>query len=510
MRAAPLLLLLGVAACGGRARGEAAPAPAPSAATPAAGARGGALPAGVRVEADPEAIRAIAAAARNGSRVADDLRYLTEVIGPRLTGSPAMRRANDWALERLRAYGVDSAWMEQYPFGRAWERGPLALTMIEPHRRQLIGMSMAWAPGTNGPVAGEIVAITARTPAEFAALHGGKLAGKWVMLAPPVPMINPQGPPLSARDSAALDAARHAFYAIPTDPEQLALRRRLTSLIAQEGALGLIGEGEKPYGLLRAAGSPDRFFPLPYIVVAHDTYGQLHRLASAGERVVLRADVHNTLTRDPVSAHNTLGELRGSERPEEVVVLGAHLDSWDLGTGATDNAAGAVAVLEAARILKASGVRPRRTIRFALFSGEEQGLLGSEAHVQARLAEMPRTQAVLVLDNGTGRITGMSLQGWEAMRPLWDALFSPIADLGPFTVLSRNKGGSDHRPFVARGVPGFNFDQEPRGYDYTWHSQLDTWDHVVPDDVRQAATVMAATAYQLANLPALLPRAPRP
>ena len=155
-------------------------------------------------------------------------------------------------------------------------------------------------------------------------------------------------------------------------------------------------------------------------------------------------------------------------------------------------------------------MRPKRTIRFALFSGEEQGLLGSDAHVQARLDEMPRTQAVLVLDNGTGRISGMSLQGWEAMRPLWEALFSPIADLGPFTVLSRNKGGSDHRPFIARGVPGFNFDQEPRGYDFTWHSQADTYDHTVPDDVRQAATVMAAVAYQLAILPGLLPRAPRP
>jgi carboxypeptidase Q len=381
---------------------------------------------------------------------------------------------------------------------------------VEPHRRQLLAASMAWAPGTNGPVSGEVVVITARTPSEFAALHAGKLAGRWVMLAPSLPMHNRDGPPLSARDSAALVEARHAYYALPTDPDALALRRRLTALVASEGALGLVGEGEKPYGLLRAAGSPDRFFPLPYLVVAHDTYGQLHRLVTAGHRVVLRADVHNTLTREPVSAQNTIAELRGSTRPDEVVVLGAHLDSWDLGTGASDNAAGAVAVLEALRILKASGVRPQRTIRFALFSGEEQGLLGSQAHVQARLGEMARTQAVLVLDNGTGRITGMSLQGWEAMRPLWEALFSPIADLGPFTVLSRNKGGSDHRPFIAHGVPGFNFDQEPRGYDFTWHSQVDTYDHAVPEDVRQAATVMAATAYELANLPSLLPRAPRP
>jgi hypothetical protein len=503
---ATILLVAVLAAC----PRQAPPASVPEPAVPLPDAATAPLPLSVRVTPDPEALRAIVAAARRDSRVRDDLRHLTDVIGPRLTGSSAMRRANEWALAKLREYGADTAWLEAYQFGRTWERGPLALTMTAPHYRQIVGASAAWAPGTPGAVSGDVVLVDARTPDEFARRFRGRLAGQWVIVTEPVPMADPLGVPLTAREAAALDSARHAFFAAPSDAQELQLRRRLAAMLAAEGALGIIGEGEKPFGLLRTYGSPEQPFPLPYLFIAHDSYTQVHRLLRAGERVTLRADVHNTLSRDVVDAHNTVGEIRGSERPDEVVVLAAHMDSWDLGTGATDNAAGVVAVLEAARLLRAAGVRPHRTIRFALFSGEEQGLYGSEAHVALHAQAMSRHQAVLVLDNGTGRITGMSLQGWEAMRPLWDALFSPIRDLGPFTVLSRRKGGSDHRPFIARGVPGFNFDQEPRGYDYTWHSQLDTFDALVPDDVQQAATVMAATAYQLANLPELLPRAPRP
>ena len=507
MRASALLFVAVLAACPRPAPPTDVPAPAvPLPAAAAAAPR----PLSTQVAAEPAALQAIVAAARHDSRVREDLRHLTDVIGPRLTGSAPMRRANEWALAKLREYGADTAWLEAYRFGRAWERGPLALTMTAPHYRQLIAASAAWAPGTPGPVTGDVVFVDARTPDDFAQRFRGRLSGRWAIVAEPAPMANPLGAPLTAREAAALDSARHTFFAPPADAQELQLRRRLAGLLVAEGALGIIGEGEKPFGLLRTYGSPEQPFPLPYLFVAHDSYAQLHRLLRAGERVTLRADVHNTLSRDVVEAHNTVGEIRGAERPDEVVVLAAHLDSWDLGTGATDNAAGVVAVLEAARILRTSGVRPRRTIRFALFSGEEQGLYGSQAHVAMHDAQMARHQAVLVLDNGTGRITGMSLQGWEAMRPLWDALFSPIRDLGPFTVLSRRKGGSDHRPFVARGVPGFNFDQEPRGYDYTWHSQLDTFDALIPDDVSQAATVMAATAYQLANLPELLPRAPSP
>jgi hypothetical protein len=257
------------------------------------------------------------------------------------------------------------------------------------------------------------------------------------------------------------------------------------------------------------SGSPERIYPVPYVVVAHETYAQFHRLLAAGETVRIEANIANTMTADSVMVYNTVAEIRGTERPDEVVLLGAHLDSWDLGTGTTDNATGSIAVLEAARILKAAGVRPKRTIRFALFSGEEEGLYGSEQYAAAHAAELAKFQAVLVLDNGTGRITGMALQGRDELASAWRKMFAPLGELGPFRVRSGNKGGTDHLSFLPYGVPGFNYDQESRGYDHTHHSQVDTFDHAVISDLEQAATVMAATAYELANLPSLLPRNPR-
>lgn len=511
MRAALALLAAVLCACGGAPPSAgvpvpAAPAPSTGRSRPEPPRAAQALPPELRVAADPSAIQAIARAAGQGSRLKADAQYLTDVIGPRLTGSSGLRRASDWALERFRAIGADSAWLESWRFGMAWERGPIALTLLAPHRRQLVGASFAWAPGTEGPVAGDVVFIDAVSIDDFRRRFAGRLAGKWVMIVPPQPRANPAAPPATARDSAALDSAIHAASAPPATSGEAALRRSMFALLADAGVLGLIGDGEKDYGLLRTSGSPSRLFPFPYVMVAHDTYAQLHRLLAIGERVSLRADIHNTLTRDSTTVHNVVAELRGSDRPDEVVVVGAHLDSWDLGTGATDDGAGVVAVLEAARTLASSGVRPRRTIRFVLFGGEEQGLLGSSAYVRAHREELARVQAVLILDNGTGRITGMSVPPVDGAAALWESLFSAIGDKGPFTVQIRAKGGTDHRPFVEAGVPGFNYDQAARGYDLTWHSQLDTFDALVPADLEQAALVIAVTAYELANLPGLLPR----
>jgi Zn-dependent M28 family amino/carboxypeptidase len=217
----------------------------------------------------------------------------------------------------------------------------------------------------------------------------------------------------------------------------------------------------------------------------------------------------NSIGRDTLVQWNTVGEIRGSERPDEVVILGAHMDSWDLGTGATDNAAGSIAVLEAARLLgalKASGVRPRRTIRFVLFTGEEQGLFGSQYYVVAHAGELGRVQAILVLDNGTGRVTAVPMQGRDELQDLWRSMLRPLSALGPIAVRSGTKGGTDHLPFIAAGVPAFNYDQLSRGYDDTHHSQIDVFDRAVPGDIAQAATVMAVNALQLANLDVLLRR----
>jgi Zn-dependent M28 family amino/carboxypeptidase len=193
-----------------------------------------------------------------------------------------------------------------------------------------------------------------------------------------------------------------------------------------------------------------------------------------------------------------------------VVSLGAHLDSWDLGTGVTDNGAGSMVVLEAARALARSGLKPRRTIRFILFGGEEQGLIGARAYAAARAAQADSVQAVLVIDNGTGRIVGQALQGRADLEDTWRALLAPVAHLGAANVRDAMKSGTDHLAFAFYGIPAFNFDQDHRGYFHTHHSESDTFDKVVGDDLAQASAVMAVTAYELANLPALLPRGAKP
>jgi Zn-dependent M28 family amino/carboxypeptidase len=257
------------------------------------------------------------------------------------------------------------------------------------------------------------------------------------------------------------------------------------------------------------SGSPDDVSRYPIVVIGNETFAELHRDLVRNERVRVEVNVSNTFGRDTLVQWNTVGEIRGSELPNEVVLLGAHLDSWDIGTGATDNAAGSIAVLEAARILgalKAAGVRPRRTIRFALFTGEEQGLYGSQFYALMHAKQLATFQAVLVLDNGSGRISGVGLQGWDELHELWTTMLGSIASLGPFEVRSEFKTGTDHLSFLPAGVPSFNYDQVARGYDHTHHSQMDVYDFTVPEDIAQAATVMAVNALQLANLDRLLPR----
>jgi hypothetical protein len=440
------------------------------------------------------------------SRVREDFQYLTDVIGPRLTGSAGMRHANEWTVERMRSYGVDSAALEPWPFGVTWQRGPLTMRLLAPHERMLLAASWAWAPGTSGPVAGDVVYVDAGTRAEFDRRFGGRVRGAWVMLSKPFPRTNPDAP--DAVDSVRVDSLRKVMRA-PRSADQEAWLEGQVARLAAEGVAGQIIDGGKEFGLLTMGGSPNDIAPMPMVVIANSTFSELHRLLASGQRVRVEANVSNTFGRDAVTQWNSVGEIRGSDLASEVVLVGAHLDSWDLGTGATDNGAGSIAVLEAARILgalKAAGVRPRRTIRFVFFTGEEQGLYGSQYYALAHRGELPRFQAVLVLDNGSGRITGMALQGWDELRPLWTAMMQPLASLGPLAVRSGNKTGTDHLAFLPFRVPSFNYDQIAKGYDHTHHSQMDVFDAAVPRDIAQAGTVMAVNAWQLANVGLFLPR----
>jgi hypothetical protein len=272
----------------------------------------------------------------------------------------------------------------------------------------------------------------------------------------------------------------------------------------------------KPHGLLTTTGGwrpgDDRANaadPVPALYVAHEHYAQLHRLAKrpAPAKTRVEVEVVNKLIPGPITVYNTVGEIPGSEKPDEFVVLGAHIDSWDLGQGTTDNGTGTCVVLEAARTLAKSGVRPRRTIRFCLFSGEEQGLYGSQAYVKAHKDDMARTSMCLVHDTGTGKVTGIGLQGREAVKKVLDPeLAAVLKELGAGELNLRGMGGSDHMSFEQAGVPGFAVQQDPAEYRFTHHSQSDTLDKAKEADLIQGAQVMAVSALHAANLPAMLPR----
>lgn len=450
--------------------------------------------------------------ALNHSEVMANLEHLTDVIGPRLTGSPAMVRANEWTADRFRGYGL-SAQLEPWQFGVTWTRGPAAFTITAPFQRNLHAESWAWTAGTGGKtLSGPVVRVDV-TNAESIAVYRDKIKGAWLMTRAPASIWNPDGPEMTAADSAAQRAARPAAApATPADTSEAARKARqqfrtdLPYLLKQAGALGTLIDASKEHGLLNMSGSPNSVSPLPSVVIAHEDYTMFDRLLKRGITPKLEGSVDNKIGSGPVMQYNTIGELPGSKYPNQVVILGAHLDSWDLGTGSTDNGTGSMVVLEAARAIIQSGLKPDRTIRFILFSGEEEGLLGSRAYAARHADEADSIQAVLVLDNGTGAITGQALQGRTQDEPLWRDLLAPVVSLGAGAVRDFNKGGTDHLSFIPYGVPGWNFDQISRGYNHTHHSQVDTYDHAVEGDLKQASAVMAVTAVELANLPQLLAR----
>jgi hypothetical protein len=451
--------------------------------------------------------------AMNRSQVMRNLQYLTDVIGPRLTGSPAARAANDWTMRKFQEYGL-TARLEQWTFGGTWERGPMWVRMIAPRVHDVIAASWAWAPGTNGTVRGPVVRIDAWLPESLAA-NLTKVRGAFVMLGPPEFVWNNDGPPMTAADSAMRREYFRALFA-PLQSLDAGERARLQQfqidlpyVLKNAGALAILGDAGKEQTLLTMSGSPNRVLPLPEIVVAHEEYAMFDRLLQAGITPRLEANISNRMRLDSVPQWNTVAEIRGTDRRGQVVIVGAHLDSWDLATGASDNGTGSMATLEAARVIAQSGLKPRRTIRFILFTGEEQGLIGSKKYAAAHAAEMDSIQAVIVLDNGVGAITGQALQGRPELEGLWRQILAPVAQLGADSVVNRNKGGTDHLSFLPYGVPSFNFNQRERGYGHTHHSQSDTYDKAIEGDLKQASAVMAVSAYALANFSDLIPRGPK-
>jgi hypothetical protein len=505
----------------------------------------------------------------NRSQVMQTLRYLSDVIGPRLTASPGMKRSNEWTRDQLTKWGLANAHLEAWgPFGRGWTLKRFSAQVVDPLTIPVIAYPKAWSPATAGAITAEVVYIDAKDEADLARFKG-KLKGAIVLTGRMREVKALFAPPGTRRDEkdllsladAPLPEARgrggRRFQLTPEQREATRFASKKLQFFHDEGAAVLLdasrlGDGgtifvsaaavpqpvvDEPFGpnAPRQIQAYDKSAPkiIPQLVLAVEHYNRIARMLEAGEKVKMTVDLAVEWQDADPMAYNTVAEIPGTDLKDEVVMLGGHMDSWHAGTGATDNGAGVAVAMEAVRILQALNLKPRRTIRVALWSGEEQGLLGSRAYVAKHLGGMitPPTHAAgpaptpspsLVtkpdyekfsvyfnLDNGTGKIRGVYLQGNEAVRPLFRQWLAPFRDLGAATLSISNTGGTDHLSFDGIGLPGFQFIQDEIEYDTrTHHSNQDVFDRIQADDMKQAATIMAAFIYNAASRDEKLPRKP--
>ena len=420
---------------------------------------------------------------RDHQQAVSNLEYLCDEIGPRLTGSERLVKAHEWMEGRMKAYGLTNVHREAYDFGPSWTRGIETARILGHSGLNLHVAQMAWSPATQGPLRGEVVLLGGKTLDEMLGLIG-HLKGKIVLMGS---FPKSEGDPKGRREK----------------------MMKLFGAIRTEGIAAFLMSSEKEGGFLTMTGSPkgDRFLPnVPAAFVNREHVNTLKRLLEKHGSLELELNLGGTASEKPVQAYNSIGEIRGSEKPEEVVIMGAHLDSWDLGTGATDNGTGSVAVLEALRAIQASGVKPKRTIRVVLFSGEEQGIFGSKAYVKAHRGELMNIQAVLIDDLGTGKVRGFAMEGREDLRPFMAEAIAPLNEMGVQELPLESSEDSDHAPFLEEGIPAFFGIQDNEDYfTTTHHSQADTFEHVKPEALVEGATAMAVTALGLADMGPRLP-----
>ncbi len=487
--------------------------------------------AGQHEPVDLDAIYRIKQEGFQRSQVMDILSYLTDVYGPRLTGSPGIRKAAEWAAGKLTEWGLVNVKLEPWgPFGRGWSNERTVIYAVEPQAFPLIGYPKAWTPGTNGPVRAEAVLAVVETEADFAKFKG-QLRGKFVLTMAPRE-VAARFEPLGRRftDAELKELAMEVGQrgrggrGRVGGPGGPGFAQKRLQFFKDEGALALFdaGSGDGGTVFVGGGGSRDPKDPptLPQVSLAVEHYNRLVRMLQRKVPVTLEVDIQNTFHDETLDAFNIVGEIPGTDKAGELVMLGAHFDSWHTGTGATDNAAGSAVMMEAVRILKASGLRLRRTVRIALWSGEEQGLLGSRAYVREHFAdpqtmvlkpEHAKLSAYFNVDNGTGAIRGVYLQGNEMVAPIFAAWMAPFQNLGMTTLTIRNTSGTDHLAFDAVGLPGFQFIQDPVEYNTrTHHSNMDVYDRVQAPDMVQNAVIVASFVYHAANRDQLLPRKPLP
>jgi carboxypeptidase Q len=499
---------------------------------------------------DLETITRIRYEGFHNSKVMDYASGLMDSIGERLTGSPNMKRANEWTRDQLTAMGLSNAHLEPWgPFGRGWANQYVNVRMTSPDIAPLLVYAKAWTPGTNGVVTGKCIRVNIEKKEDFDK-YKGKLAGMILIFGPDAevkPII--EAPYKRYTDD---DLAKTAEYQIPG--ERPAFRfadfvkrqqfvKELNQFLADEKVLAVIDHSRGTAGggtvFVQSGGSykTGETATIPQLTMASEHWSRIARLLDKKKDVTLELNVTNTFYDDDPMQYDTIAELPGTDKKDEVVMLGAHLDSWHAGTGATDHGAGTIVMMEAMRILKALDVKPRRTIRIGLWSGEEEGLLGSQGYVEQHFGSRPpmddpgmkgmptlmrreagpvtvkpeqaKVSGYFNVDNGTGKIRGIYLQENEAVEPIFEAWMRPFKDLDMTTITMRNTGGTDHQSFDAVGIPGFQFIQDPVEYESrTHHSNMDVYDRLQPEDLKQMAVIVASFVYNTAMRDQMLPRKP--
>ena len=503
---------------------------------------------------EPELLNAIRDQGFNHSQVMQTLQHLTDQIGPRLTNSPQMREANRWTVTQLKGWGLSNAHLEPYEFGRGWTYDKASIDLLSPRKTSLTGIPLAWTPATPGAVEAEVVYLDAVTEAELQK-YRGKLKDKVVMLNEPTDSEEPRRE-ISKRYSAAelaemknFDLKAPASDASPPE-DSIAQRRQANkfnearmAFLKAEKVRGALFRSSWDGGLIRVMGQNHRVgktFPVPALMLSVEHYNLLARTLERGETPRIAFNVEAKFYDEDVNANNTIAEIPGTGDKPEIVMLGAHLDSWHGATGGVDNAAGVAITMEAVRILKAINFQPKRTIRIGLWTGEEQGLLGSAAYVEQHFASRPKPadpeerkqprwlwsspgwpitklpehdllSVYFNVDNGSGKLRGIATQGNTAARASFADWFSQVNDLSEGTISNNAKSSTDHVSFDLVGLPGFQFIQDPLDYNTRLHhTHVDSYDHAVPEDMKQAAVVLATLVYNASIADARLSRKPMP
>jgi carboxypeptidase Q len=452
-----------------------------------------------------DADRKIFAEVKAHSELMKNLEYLTGKIGPRMTGSAQMQKASEWTLQRFHDYGLD-AHLETTQVSHAWYRGVETAEILSPIQRAIPIHSYGWSMATKGAIAGPVVFLDEETLEEVQK-NQGRLKGAIVCLTKPS-AVPPAGLPAeNAFDATTPPGPPPPPGQKPHPPLSYADHYRLNEMVAKAGALAILADSNKPDRLFNMSrGSPCcDSTALPMTLITHEDYDLIYRWSRHGP-VQMKINLQASFSPGPEPASITVAEIKGSEHPEERVIIGGHLDSWDLGEGALDNGTGAMATLEAARALKTLGWQPKRTITFILFTGEEWGGVGSKLFLKNHAAEIPKMAAALVLDTGTGRVNSIALENLWETGPMMFNIYQPLKtvfDLKPLE--ARFYDGSDHISFIRAGVPGFLCVQAPAQYREVHHSQADTFDKAVPEEINQGAAVLASWAWNTSEYRDVMP-----